>query len=316
MSPAPIVSFVVIAHNEQAGIERALRSILAQPADWSREVIVVDDGSEDATADRVAAVAADHPELRLIRLDRNLGRGSARATGIAEAAGRYIATVDADIVLPPDWLARCLEALADADAVAGIAVPDGDVTYLYARFGLEPKVRPHTTDVTGSNAVYRREIFDQIAFDPSLREGEDVALSHALRRQAARVLTVPGLVVRHEESKTLRQSIRWMFQSGRGAARQFYRYREIRRPDLVFFGWVLVSGAGVLGVPRRPIARVAAPALYLAIASGSHVSGAFVFRRAGARNFMGAVAVDGGMLTAYFAGRAFGALAVLMTKSA
>lgn len=316
MSSHPIVSFVVIAHNEQAGIERALRSILAQPADCPREVIVVDDGSGDATPDCVAAVAADYPEVRLIRLDRNLGRGFARATGIAEAAGRYIATVDADIVLPRDWLARCLEALADADAVAGIAVPDGDVTYLHTRFGLEPKVRPHTTDVTGSNAVYRREIFDEIAFDPRLRDGEDVALSHALRQQAARVLTVPGLVVRHEESKTLRQSFRWMFQSGRGAARQLYRYREIRRPDLVFFGWVLVSGASVLGIPRRPIAGVAAPALYVTVASAAHVSRAFVFRRAGTRNFIGAIALDTGMLTAYLAGRAFGAVAELMTNSA
>lgn len=316
MSPAPIISFVVIAHNEQAGIARALQSILAQPTDWPREVVVVDDGSEDATADCVAAVATDHPEVRLVRLSRNRGRGFARATGIAEATGRYIATVDADIVLPGDWLARCLEAIADADAVAGIAVPDGDVTPLYARFGLEPKLRSHTTDVTGSNALYRREIFDQITFDSRLREGEDVALSHALRRRTARVRTVPGLVVRHEESRTLRQSFRWMFQSGRGAARQLYRYREIRRPDLVFFGWVLVIGASVMGIRRRPVAGVAVPALYVASASAAHVSGAFVFRLADLPDFIGAVALDCGMLTAYFAGRTFGAISEVQTRSA
>ena len=111
----------------------------------------------DATPSIVEAISAEHPEVRLIRQAQNRGRGFARATGVDAAAGRYVATVDADIVLPLDWLARCLEAIDSVDAVAGTAVPDGDVTYLYNRFGLTPKVVAAATDMTGSNAVYHPE---------------------------------------------------------------------------------------------------------------------------------------------------------------
>jgi glycosyltransferase involved in cell wall biosynthesis len=151
-APQPLVSFVVIAHNEAPNIGRTLASIVLQENPRGREVIVVDDGSTDDTAGVVSEVAKSNPEVRLLQLARNQGRGFARRHGISQARGSYIATIDADIVLPPDWLSRCREALQSADAVAGTAVPDGDVAYLYSRFRLEPKLLSHTTEVTGSNA--------------------------------------------------------------------------------------------------------------------------------------------------------------------
>ena len=93
-----MVSFVVIAHNEAANIELALRSILAQNVD--SEIIVIDDGSRDRTARVVEQVAMDNPAVRLVRLGWNRGRGFARQTGIELARGPFIATVDGDVVLP------------------------------------------------------------------------------------------------------------------------------------------------------------------------------------------------------------------------
>lgn len=306
--PPPAVSFVVIAHNEQAGIRNTLRSILAQAAAARHiEVVVVDDGSTDATPAIVRDVADRDPRVRLVRLAENRGRGPARAEGIRAVRGGLVAMVDADIVLPPQWLERCLDAIACADAVAGVAVPDGDVTYLHHRFGLVPKVRSHATDVTGSNALYRAELFDDLTFDVRLRDGEDVAFSHSLRERRASVRTVPGLVVRHEERKGLRRSLRWMFQSGRGAARQLYRYRELRRPDAVFAGWLAACGAG-WAARGRPAVALALPLGYLTAASTAHVGGAFVVERRRAGRFVGAVAVDMALLAAYFGGRAAGAV--------
>jgi hypothetical protein len=51
--------------------------------------------------------------------------------------------------------------------------------------------------VTGNNGLYRRRVFNQVSFDPSLREGEDVAINHALEAAGARMVTLSDLHVRH-----------------------------------------------------------------------------------------------------------------------
>lgn len=305
LGPHPRVTYVVIAHNEAANIGRTLSSILVQDSAGGREIIVVDDGSTDDTARVVTEVARSDPDVRLVRLAENQGRGYARSRGVAEARGRYIATVDADIVLPPDWFSRCLEELASADAVAGTAVPDGDVAYLHSRFRLEPKLVSHSTEVTGSNAVYRGEVFDRVSFDPSLRNGEDVAMNRSLRQQRARLLTVPGLTVRHEESKTFAVSLRWLYQSGRGATRQLYRDRELRRPDLAFAGWLLLTvGTAVTVRRRRSLSMM--PLVYTGAVAVAHVSRAFVWKTGYGHRFVAACAVDTLLLSAYFSGRSVG----------
>jgi glycosyltransferase involved in cell wall biosynthesis len=300
-------SFVVIAHNEERNIGRALDSIAAQRELGAHEVIVVDDGSRDRTAEIARDHAAANPAVRLIQLGRNRGRGSARSVGVDAASGRLIATVDADIVLPEDWLERCRVALDSRDAVAGTAVPDGDVAYLCSRFGLEPRVVGHTQDVTGSNALYRRELFDSVGFDPGLRDGEDVALNYAMRACGSQMLTVDGLVVRHEEGKGLRASLAWLYQSGRGASRQLRRYRELRPPDLAFAGWLAsLIGAGALAARGRRRAAPALPAGYLLLASAAHVRQKFELDPRRPASAAAAVALNTALLLAYFAGRTVG----------
>src|SRR5580698_6948305 len=138
------VSFVVIAFNEESNIENCLCSILAQTGAQVREVIVVDDASTDGTTDRVRQVGRDSPAVTLVRLPVNGGRGNARAVGVARAHGDFVAMVDADIVLPPNWLQECLGSIDGVGAVGGKAVPDGDVAYLYRTFGLRPRGRRST----------------------------------------------------------------------------------------------------------------------------------------------------------------------------
>ena len=70
--------------------------------------------------------------------------------------------IDADIVLPENWLEQSRVAMEthDADAVGGIAVPDGDVTYVSNRFALCPRSVPPTIPVCGNNGLYKRRVFD------------------------------------------------------------------------------------------------------------------------------------------------------------
>lgn len=109
------VSIVMPAYNAEAFIERALCSALGQSL-RDIEVLVVDDGSTDRTAERVTRLTAADDRLRLIRLARNGGHCAARNVGIAEAKGEWIANLDADDWYAPDRLERMLAAEAEQPA--------------------------------------------------------------------------------------------------------------------------------------------------------------------------------------------------------
>lgn len=309
---APEVSFVVIAYNEERHVLATLESIIAQDALDDFEVVVVDDASTDSTAMLVERFAAAHPEVRLARHDRNRGRGAARATGVAAATGRWIAMVDADIALPTHWWATCRASLADHDAVGGTAVPDGDVAYVHRRFGLSPKVHGATTTVTGNNGAYLGSALRAVRFDPSLTEGEDIAMNHALRSAGYRLAVLDGLLVEHQESKGFAASLRWLFTSGVGATRQLWRYRQLRAPDLAFLGLVGVAALA----RRRPLGALFAVPAYTAAVAGAHVYGRFELDARRPAAAIGAVATDATLLLAYFAGRAWGIVVLARTSAA
>lgn len=313
MRPGDVVgihaSFVVIAYNEAGNIGRALDGITALAGlEQSRyEVIVVNDGSHDGTAAVVASRAALNPHIKLIDLPRNRGRGYARATGIAAANGDFIATIDADILLPVNWFSEAMAALANYDAIGGTAIPDGDVGYVHRASQLVPRVVGHTTAVTGSNALYRRKVFGLVTFDPSLREGEDVALNKAIAQHGLSLSTIPGLIVGHMENKSFSDSIRWLFVTGKGATRQFFVYRQVRVPDLTtgIFLASLVTGALVAAMASL-IPGILIPLAFLLAVSVQHVRSRFETPLSRLHMIAFAVVLDAAHLLAYFAGRVVG----------
>lgn len=312
-----LVSFVVIAYNEERNIARTLASIAAMRHLGQHEIIVINDGSRDGTANIVRQLAATSPQIRLIDLAENHGRGWARNVGVKAARGSLIATVDADIILPRDWLDRARSALPGHAAVGGTAVPDGDVAYLHRLFRLTPRPAGHTIAVTGSNALYRRDVFTLTAFDASLREGEDSALNHAISSRGLSLATVPGLLAEHAENKSLPTSLRWLFEVGRGATRQLLVYREVRSPDLATAAFLIAATVGIgLAVAGYWWAGLAAPAALVIGASAQHVRTRFVTPFSRAPQVIGAVAVDALLLTVYFAGRLAGIAALVAGRAA
>jgi glycosyltransferase involved in cell wall biosynthesis len=97
-----LVSVIVPAFNAATYIRQTLDSVLAQTY-RTIEVIVVDDGSEDTTADIVEEFVAKDPRVRLIQ-QSNAGVGAARNTAIREARGTYLAPLDADDLWSPEKL--------------------------------------------------------------------------------------------------------------------------------------------------------------------------------------------------------------------
>ncbi|WP_203964552.1 glycosyltransferase family 2 protein [Actinocatenispora thailandica] len=113
---APLLSVVIPMYNEQdaiAPLTARLRPALdAITADY--EVVAVDDGSADDTAQLVDGLRADWPQLRLIRLRRNAGHQAALTAGLTRARGRYVVSIDADLQDPPEKIGEML-ALARRD---------------------------------------------------------------------------------------------------------------------------------------------------------------------------------------------------------
>lgn len=115
----PDISFVVAAHNAAPWIEAALASALAQTG-VTLEVVVIDDGSRDDTAARVAAMAQRDPRVRMRRNPVAGGASAARNAGLAVARGDWIAILDADDLILPERSERLL-ALAERTGCALVA---------------------------------------------------------------------------------------------------------------------------------------------------------------------------------------------------
>jgi glycosyltransferase involved in cell wall biosynthesis len=174
---APAVSVVVPAHNAGRTISRTLRSILAQTL-RDFEVVVVDDGSTDETATRVAELQEGDPRIRLVRQE-NRGAAAARNAGIVASSGRYTAFVDSDDLLLPRFLELSTKEL-DASPNAGIAFSDvwvfDDVIKRIHRATLFASQTPPLPLPADSLEVFRLLLRDN--FIPSVITARLAALKH------------------------------------------------------------------------------------------------------------------------------------------
>jgi dolichyl-phosphate beta-glucosyltransferase len=118
-SDSPFLSIVVPAYNEEQRLPDTLGQIMTyldrQP--YASEVIVADDGSEDATAALVQRMAERYPRLRLLALDHR-GKGFAVRAGALAAQGEHVLLCDADLAVPIEEWERLHSALASGYAVA------------------------------------------------------------------------------------------------------------------------------------------------------------------------------------------------------
>jgi lipopolysaccharide/colanic/teichoic acid biosynthesis glycosyltransferase/glycosyltransferase involved in cell wall biosynthesis len=207
-----MISVVIPAYNAADTITAcvlALRDQTAVPAPC--EVIVVDDGSTDATA-RLAAEAG----ARVLQQPR--GRpAAARNAGIRAAAGSIICFTDADCAPAPDWLARLTAPLADPAVVGCKGVYATHQRQLVARFvqiEYEDKYdllrgQPAIDFIDTYSAAYRRDVLlANDGFDESFPYLEDQELSFRLAARGYKMIFQPAAVVYHRHSSTLRAYFR------------------------------------------------------------------------------------------------------------
>jgi dolichol-phosphate mannosyltransferase len=121
--PAPALSVVAPCFNEGAGVDelhRRVAAVCARVAPGDYEIVLVDDGSRDATWARMRALAAAHHDVVAVRLSRNFGHQLALTAGLTACRGARVLVVDADLQDPPELLPDMMRLMdGGADVVYG-----------------------------------------------------------------------------------------------------------------------------------------------------------------------------------------------------
>jgi len=189
------VTVLIGAYNAADFLERAVRSAQQQTLP-PLEILIVDDGSQDRTAEVASQFAAADPRIRLLRRAQNGGPSAARNTGIDAARGEWIAILDADDAFLPDRLERLIEVVADRDAdviadnffwydassgAAGdLALPPGEAVEWVDKYSFVAHARPRSggSDWGLLKPMFRKSFLDShgMRYPVHSRHGEDFLL--------------------------------------------------------------------------------------------------------------------------------------------
>ncbi len=100
------LSVIIPVYNEEKTIAQVIKRVFLQEiGEWEKQVIVVDDGSTDGTDNQLQIANNQFPNIKIVRHERNLGKGAAIRTGLKQATGDLVVIQDADLEYDPkDWL--------------------------------------------------------------------------------------------------------------------------------------------------------------------------------------------------------------------
>ena len=167
MDQPPYLSLVIPAYNEQEVIPTLLARVAAALQQVGRpfEVVIVDDGSTDATPRLLAEAMAQHPWLRVLRMAKNSGQSAAFDAGFKAARGEVVATIDADLQNDPEEIPRLLPMLDGYDMITGWRKDRHDSKFRLFQTRIANRIRNWISDETiqdsaSSLKIYRRHCLE------------------------------------------------------------------------------------------------------------------------------------------------------------
>ena len=204
-------SVYIPAYNSAEFLSRAIDGLLAQTLP-ANEILVIDDGSRDATAE----IAARYRDVTLVRHPRNSGLGAARNTAFRTARNELVASVDADCVTDPGWLAALVRHFDDSK-VAGVGgrLIEGNQRTVADRWRRAhmpqewgEKALRNPRFLFGCNNMFRKAAVQAAGgYDESMRtNGEDTDISRRLRDKGWDLLYDPearAVHLRHDTARSI-----------------------------------------------------------------------------------------------------------------
>jgi glycosyltransferase involved in cell wall biosynthesis len=191
------VTVVLPAHNEEENLAEAVREAIAatEPVSRRQEIIVVDDGSHDATAEIATALAVMDSRVRLVRHEHNRGYGSAIRSGIAAARMDWVLLTDADLQFDLRQLTEFVPHTAEAQLVVGYRAKRNDPLIRRLNAGgwnalVHLLFRLPVRDVDAAFKLIRRDALDGLDFI-STGAAIDTELLAKASRGGARIVELP-----------------------------------------------------------------------------------------------------------------------------
>ncbi len=285
----PIVT-VVIPHLEGEKMLRRCLAAVLQTRGPDFEILIVDDGSTDSSCEMIDK---DYPDVRLVRNKTTLGFAAACNAGIRASQGRYVALLNDDAVVTPDWLAPLVRALESDGSVAAaqpkilsLQNPDrfdysggagGEIDlfgYPFARGRLFETIEEDAGQydiqrpcfwASGAAVLFKRSALDRVGLfeERFFAHMEEIDLCWRMHWAGYQVLAVPDAVVRHQTAGTLAtSSLQKMTLNHRNSLLMILRNHTLSALLFIFplrlvFEAATLAWALVKGQPERALAVIA-----------------------------------------------------------
>lgn len=267
---------VVIPTLGRPSVLEAVESLSRSSAFPELQVIVSGLVRDPATAQSLEELCRRHANIEHLALEFETGDSSRKKNAGAERArAQFIAFLDDDVTVAPDWADRILEPFEKPDVglvsgpglippgtkgfarLAGMTLQSLAAGYVAGRYtgGTGRPRRIRWSQIIGCNMVYRRSVFEQIGgFDPAFWPGEEMIAAYRTQ-QRYRIMFHPGAVVYHQPRRTVRGFWRQMWGYGATRIRLIRGGAPVEWSTLFPMGWV--ASLLILGLlaPFSPLDR-------------------------------------------------------------
>lgn len=264
-SPAtyPPITVLIAAYQEEDAIEETLESLAAEDYSGPLEILILNDGSTDATAELAAAAIArltfpPLSEMRLLNFERNRGKAAVLNSGLQAASHDLIVTIDGDSRLHPDALTDIVERLLsdppNTQAVAGAVLvrnsrenlltgaQEWDYFHGIAAVKRMQSLYQGTLVAQGAFSIYRKDALIAVGGWPEC-VGEDIVLTWAMLRKGYRVGYAEDAIVWTNAPTTFGQFARQRQRWSRGLVEALSHHERLLfkpRLTMMFIWWNLL----------------------------------------------------------------------------